>query len=220
MKKIFLACFLLLSALFAGDITEGKEYRLLDKNEQLKGADDKIVVLFSVFCNHCQQHFKKGSWDTVAGLNKGLKLEQWQVVKATKQNPLDYDLWAFARMLDETNGVSMFSKRSAQFNLANDYFKALFEDKLNFDVSSFYEFGLNSLKKSSKMMALSYEDLIENGKKPESVKFKEQLESGLKIAMNTGTPAVIVRGKWLIDFRNIKNETHMFDVIKEVVKRK
>lgn len=118
LTRIFalILCLMLgVSGVFGAQLND-KRLTLLDKKERLVGFEDKIVVLFSVFCSHCYAHFKQGSWELIAGIDPRVKVEQWQMLQAVEGGD-DYAMWAYARKLDEARGIDMFKQTRLNTNL-------------------------------------------------------------------------------------------------------
>ncbi len=217
LKSIIFALVLCVAQLFGApsagaNPAADKRLTLLPAEQRLVGFEDKIVVFFSVFCNHCYAHFQNGSWELIAGIDPRVKVEQWQMLRA-EQGGADYEMWAYARLLDDERRVDMFSTNSAQYKLARAHFGAIFEQGVR-DAATFYAIGLKTLQDAARMPFLSEADIRKSARENKaSAEYISRIENALKIVEKTGTPAVVVRGKWLVNFAEINGDADLIDAV-------
>lgn len=221
LTRIFalILCLMLgVSGVFGAQLND-KRLTLLDKKERLVGFEDKIVVLFSVFCSHCYAHFKQGSWELIAGIDPRVKVELWQMLQAVEGGD-DYAMWAYARKLDEARGIDMFKTNSAQYKLAVAHFGAIFEQGVR-EPQTFYNIGLKTLQEASRLPFLTIEEVRRSAAEDaKSAEYIARIKKTLSIVEKTGTPAVIVGGKWLVNFEHLKGEADLVEAVMLALKNR
>ncbi|AII15385.1 protein disulfide oxidoreductase [Campylobacter iguaniorum] len=218
--RLFLGAITLFCAVSLNAITEGKDYIKLNSAQQIPDADDKIIELFSYSCIHCYNHFKGGTLEFVAELLPEFKYEEWQVRQMGDYGYLMGEVLAYAKMMDEANLIKSTSKKSAYHAVLKAYFEAYFKHRQRWNTgAAFYQVGADAIKEATKK-DVSISDISEYASSDEGKKFTSRLDDGLEVAKLNGTPAFIIKGKYLVNLENVKSEDELVNIIKEIIKLK
>lgn len=217
-KKIFLILALALG-IHASALTLGVEYIKLNKNQQIPDANNEIIELFSYSCIHCYNHFKNGTLEFISELIPELKYEEWQVKQMGDFGSEMAEVLCYANMIDKENFIkNPLDKKSSFYKVLNAYFERYFKLRLNWnDSDSFYQTGIDILKSITKK-DISIADIKSYAKSSKGKEYLDRTDYGFNIAKISGTPAFIIKGKYLLNLNNIKNEENLIEVIKELIK--
>lgn len=218
LKKIVVIAFLLgFSSIFA--LSEGKEYLILGENERIDSANVEVIELLSYGCIHCYNHFKAGSLRAAANSMPNYKFEEWQVREMGEFGEQMTKILAYATMLDSKNGITTLDEKSTFHRILSSYFEATFKFRLKFSSESdFYSIALNIInEKAEPKIAVSD---IENYALTGGASYIKRVSSAINVAKNSGTPAFVVNGKYLINIEYIDSVEDLVRVIKALSEMK
>ncbi|CUU71104.1 disulfide isomerase [Campylobacter hyointestinalis] len=217
-KKLIVVSLLTLSTTLSA-ITEGVEYTKLKGNEIIQGADDKIIELFSYACIHCYNHFKIGTLKFVSEFLPEFKYEEWQVKQMGEFGYQIAEVLAYAKMIDEKNFINnSLNEKSAYHQVMKAYFEGYFKHRQRWGTpKAFYEVGVNAIKEATKK-DVSVQDILDYASSEKGKNFVKRFDEGLDIAKISGTPAFIVKGKYLVNLEKVNSQEELVEIIKALVK--
>lgn len=203
---------------FLSAATEGTEYIKLTKAQQIPNADDKIIELLSYGCIHCYNHFKNGTLKFVSEFFPEFKYEEWQVKQMGEYGYQMAEVLAYAKMLDGKSGINSLSVKSSFHQILKAYFEANFKQRKRYnDANAFYQVAIDVLKNQLNK-DVSVQDIIDYAKSDAGKKQIQRFDDGFEVAKLNGTPAFIIKGKYLINLEKIGSAEELVEVISEIVK--
>ncbi|MBE6429763.1 MULTISPECIES: disulfide isomerase [Campylobacter] len=218
--KKFITAFLLLLAVGANAITEGKEYIKLPSHAQFKDAQNSVIEIFSYGCIHCYNHFRAGTLKFVSEILPDLKYDEWQVRQMGEFGFLMSEVLGYAKSIDEKNDINSLSAKSNFHQVLKGFFEDAFVNKKTYkNGEEFYQRAVSILKANGVQNA-SIKSILDYTDSKEGKEYAKLTDQALEVAKISGTPGFIVNGKYLINIEHINSQEELVEVISELIKLK
>lgn len=214
-KTFFQKClFVAILAGFAVSFSVANDkYQALSK--PFKNEQKSVIEVFSFWCGGCYHHHKIGTMAKIKERLPKLKYKIYPYFDAGMTYGIEYGrLYAYAQRLDDKAGLDATARTSQQHKLADAYFVALFDRKMNFKGSQeFTDFGLKVLGITQKQL----NDFVQSA--AGQAILEAYTNAKAVVEAYQATPAFGVGGKYYILMENIKGLDDFAGVVDELSKK-
>lgn len=159
----------------------------------IANSKNSVIEVFSYQCIHCYNHHKFGTLEKLKAKLPNLHYELYPVSLMNGKFGKELNtLFAYAKVLDEQQKKDAADEDSLTHKLADAYFTAHFVNQQNFqNLDDFYQVGLNAMK-------IQKSDVEKFLNTAEAKEILNSYAKANEIAVNTGTPAFVINGKYQI----------------------
>lgn len=207
-----LTAFLMLS-MSAFALEEGKDYVILQKS--LDVPKNSIVKVFSYACPHCYKFDKTVTLKILNAL-EGVQFIQYHLKTKGALGESASKIFAAMIQIDEENGVNLLDDDSKFKKAKFALYKATHDKKDDFDNGKDKDRFFKTILAQADVSKSEYEKHLANPKTQEILK---TWDASYDVAVIGGVPAIVVGGKYLVNFSSIGSVDNLIAVIKELLEK-